>query len=70
MDLKAMIREAERREIAKALIENGHNRTHTARSLGISRRTILGKIKRYGWKTFADVKSALATEVSQEEPSC
>ena len=46
--LRAVCRTAERAEIAKALIENRHNRTHTAAALGISRRTLLNKIKEYG----------------------
>jgi len=41
-------REAERCEIARALVEEGHNRTHAANALGISRRTLLNKIKGYG----------------------
>jgi len=46
--LRAVCRTAERAEIAKALMENRHNRTHTAAALGISRRTLLNKIKEYG----------------------
>jgi DNA-binding NtrC family response regulator len=46
--LWAICRNAERTEIARALIENGHNRTHAAAALGISRRTLLNKIKQYG----------------------
>lgn len=46
--LWAVCRNAERTEIARALIENGHNRTHAAAALGISRRTLLNKIKQYG----------------------
>ncbi len=46
--LWAICRNAERVEIARALIENGHNRTHAANALGISRRTLLNKIKQYG----------------------
>jgi DNA-binding NtrC family response regulator len=46
--LWAICRNAERVEIARALIENGHNRTHAANALGISRRTLLNKIKGYG----------------------
>lgn len=38
----------ERRELAIALIENDHSRTYTATVLGISRRTLLNKIKLYG----------------------
>jgi len=40
-------RAAERAEIAKALEENRQNRTHAAVALGISRRTLLNKIKQY-----------------------
>jgi DNA-binding NtrC family response regulator len=40
-------RAAERAEIAKALEENHQNRTHAAIALGISRRTLLNKIKQY-----------------------
>ena len=46
--LWAICRAAERTEIARALLENGHNRTHAATALGISRRTLLNKIKQYG----------------------
>ena len=46
--LWAICRNAERNEIARALVENGHNRTHAANALGISRRTLLNKIKQYG----------------------
>jgi DNA-binding NtrC family response regulator len=45
--LRAICRSAERAEIARALMEHGHNRTHTADSLGISRRTLINKIKEY-----------------------
>jgi DNA-binding NtrC family response regulator len=40
-------RAAERAEIAKALEEHRQNRTHAAVALGISRRTLLNKIKQY-----------------------
>jgi DNA-binding NtrC family response regulator len=30
------------------LVEKGHNRTQAAHALGISRRTLLNKIKHYG----------------------
>jgi DNA-binding NtrC family response regulator len=46
--LWAICRAAERTEIGRALVENGHNRTHAANALGISRRTLLNKIKQYG----------------------
>ena len=46
--LRAICRNAERGEIARALMEHRQNRTHTAQALGISRRTLLNKIKEYG----------------------
>jgi DNA-binding NtrC family response regulator len=46
--LWAICRAAERAEIAKVLEEHRQNRTHAAMSLGISRRTLLNKIKQYG----------------------
>lgn len=46
--LRAICRNAERSEIARALMEYRQNRTHTAEALGISRRTLLNKIKEYG----------------------
>ena len=46
--LWTICRAAERNEIAKALEEHGQNRTHAAVALGISRRTLLNKIKQYG----------------------
>jgi DNA-binding NtrC family response regulator len=45
--LWAICRAAERTEIARALVENAHNRTHAAAALGISRRTLLNKIKQH-----------------------
>ena len=45
--LRAICRGAERAEIARALMQHGHNRTHTAGALGISRRTLINKIKEY-----------------------
>jgi len=42
------LEEAQRGLIAAALDRNGGNRTHAARELGISRRTLLYKIKEYG----------------------
>lgn len=46
--LWAICRAAERTEIAKVLEEYRQNRTHAAGALGISRRTLLNKIKQYG----------------------
>ena len=45
--LRAICRRAERAEIARALMEHAHNRTHTAEALGISRRTLINKIREY-----------------------
>ena len=42
------VEEAERRAIRKALVETEGNRTRAARLLGISRRTLLYRLKRYG----------------------
>ena len=46
--LWAICRAAERTEIARVLEEYKQNRTHAAMALGISRRTLLNKIKAYG----------------------
>ena len=46
--LWAICRAAERAEIAKVLEEHRLKRTHAAMALGISRRTLLNKIKQYG----------------------
>ncbi len=46
--LWAICRAAERAEIARVLEEHRQNRTHAAMALGISRRTLLNKIKAYG----------------------
>jgi two-component system response regulator AtoC len=43
-----LLRSAERELIEKALEEHGGNRTRAAEALGISRRTIIYKIKEYG----------------------
>ncbi|MDR2588758.1 MAG: sigma-54 dependent transcriptional regulator [Spirochaetales bacterium] len=43
-----LLRDAERGLIEKALREHGGNRTHAAAALGISRRTIIYKIREYG----------------------
>jgi DNA-binding NtrC family response regulator len=40
--------ELERRNLREALQEAGGNRTHAARRLGISRRALLYKLKKYG----------------------
>ncbi len=46
--LWSICRAAEREEIARVLQEHGQNRTHAAVALGISRRTLLNKIKQFG----------------------
>lgn len=45
--LYSAMRACECLEIAKALVQNGFSRTHSAKALGISRRTLLNKIKQY-----------------------
>jgi transcriptional regulator with PAS, ATPase and Fis domain len=64
--LWAICRNAERVEIARALVENGHNRTHAANALGISRRTLLNKIKAYGLTRL--ICRQLATGVAPAAP--
>lgn len=61
--LRAICRNAERSEIARALIEYGHNRTRTAYALGISRRTLLNKIKEYRMTRRACSSFAAAPEL-------
>ena len=46
--LWSICRAEERQEIARVLEEHRQNRTHAAVALGISRRTLLNKIKAYG----------------------
>jgi two-component system response regulator HydG len=41
------LEEVERESIARALVATGGNRTHSAELLGISRRTLINKLKRY-----------------------
>ena len=43
----------ERTAILRTLRENGHNRSETARVLGISRRALLYKIRRYADQGYA-----------------
>jgi len=52
------LRECERVIIARALIAHGHNRTHTAHALGISRRTLLNRIRDLHLIARADVHRA------------
>ena len=68
--LWAICRAAERTEIARALVENAHNRTHAAVALGISRRTLLNKIKQHALtraicrQLAGDVRMAPATPLT------
>ena len=48
--VKAALAEVERAAIDEALRETGGNRTHAARNLGISLRSLLYKIEKYGLK--------------------
>jgi DNA-binding NtrC family response regulator len=43
------IEAVEKELIARTLEHTGHNRTHTSRILGISRRSLYNKIQRYGF---------------------
>ena len=61
--LWAICRAAERAEIARTLENHGQNRTHAAMSLGISRRTLLNKIKQYRLTPSA-CRELLALEVN------
>ena len=45
--------EIERDSILKALQDNSFSRTETARALGISRRTLIYKLQRYGEQGFS-----------------
>ena len=46
--LKKSIEEAEQKAIFKALVENDHKINHAAEALGISRKNLWEKMKRYG----------------------
>ncbi len=46
--LDAQVAALEKRLIVAALDETGHNHTHAARQLGISRVGLLNKMRRYG----------------------
>lgn len=46
--LEAQVAALEKRLIVAALAESGHNHTHAARQLGISRVGLLGKMRRFG----------------------
>jgi len=63
--LDAYLMNTERRLILKALEENGWNRTHAARSLGgISRTTLIGKMKRLGLYPFENGGGHVGSEVA------
>ncbi len=47
-DVKDRVASAEREAIVEALKQTGENRTHAAKLLGISRRTLVYKLARYG----------------------
>ena len=68
--LRAICRNAERSEIAKALMEHQQNRTHTAIALGISRRTLLNKIKEYGITERVCDQYAAAPMLPFYSPAC
>lgn len=53
-----LVLRAERHFIARALSAFGHNRTYTAKFLGISRRTLLNKIAALNLRTRPDVLAA------------
>jgi transcriptional regulator with PAS, ATPase and Fis domain len=61
--LWAICRAAERAEIARVLEEHRQNRTHAAMALGISRRTLLNKIKAYALTPQACRESVQASPV-------
>lgn len=48
LSLPERVSEFERACIVAALAENDGNRTHTARALGISQRTMFRKMREYG----------------------
>jgi len=59
------LRAFERKEIASALVTHFYNRTHTARALGISRRTLLNKIKIYNLELDKKAYDAACTALPQ-----
>lgn len=50
-ELKNELAALERAAIARELVAHQHNRTHTAKALGIARRTLLNKIRLHGLTT-------------------
>lgn len=46
----------ENKMICLAIVRNGYNNTHAARSLGMSRRTLLNKKNKQGIKTRGDIR--------------
>jgi transcriptional regulator with PAS, ATPase and Fis domain len=65
--LWAICRAAERAEIARVLEEHRQNRTHAAVALGISRRTLLNKIKAYALTPQACREYAQAAPVAMPQ---
>jgi transcriptional regulator with PAS, ATPase and Fis domain len=51
-DLKEQLAEMERQLILKALKEHRNNKTQTAEALGITRQTIIAKLKQYQERQF------------------
>jgi DNA-binding NtrC family response regulator/pSer/pThr/pTyr-binding forkhead associated (FHA) protein len=49
-DIQGHLAELERAAIATALTDNGNNQTRTARALGLSRRALIYKMEKYGFK--------------------
>lgn len=60
--LWSICRAAEREEIARVLQEHGQNRTHAAVALGISRRTLLNKIKQFGLRESQELAGSTAVQ--------
>ena len=48
LTLQEQVERLEKNRIAEALRNNDHNRTHTAKALGLSRQGLLKKMERYG----------------------
>ena len=51
----ATLEEIERRCLAQALVKTGYNRTHAARLLGITRRTLGYRLRKYGLENELEV---------------
>jgi len=55
----------ERAKLERALDENGHNQSRTAKALGVSRRALIAKLSQYKLRRIDKNKSALALSASQ-----